>query len=107
MNPATINSSSFTLMQGTVQVAGTVNLYGMTAIFNPLTDLAKDTTYTASLSTAVADMAGNRLAQNFSWTFTTGEIDTVTHSLSVRFQHLLRFSPSTRTTRLRPTPTCR
>ena len=78
MNPATINSSSFTLMQGTVQVAGTVNLYGMTAIFNPLTDLAKDTTYTASLSTAVADMAGNQLAQSFSWTFTTGEIDTVT-----------------------------
>jgi Bacterial Ig-like domain len=77
MNPATINSGSFKLMQGSTPVAGSVNLYGMTAVFNPLTDLAKDTTYTAELSTAIADMSGNQLSQSFTWTFTTGEIDTV------------------------------
>lgn len=77
MNPATINTGSFTLMQGQVQVSGTVSYYGMTAIFNPLTDLSKDTMYTAQISTAAADMAGNNLSQSFSWNFTTGEIDTV------------------------------
>ena len=77
MNPATINTGSFTLMQGQVQVSGTVSYYGMTAIFNPMTDLSKDTMYTAQISTAAADMAGNNLAQSFSWNFTTGEIDTV------------------------------
>jgi hypothetical protein len=40
--------------------------------FNPASDLAADTIYTATLTTAVTDLADNALTANFIWTFTTG-----------------------------------
>ena len=40
-------------------------------IFTPSSSLAGEKTYTATLTTGIYDRAGNHLAQNYTWTFTT------------------------------------
>jgi hypothetical protein len=72
MNRATINRSSFTLRQGQRPVTGTVTLVGATAIFTPSNALKFSTVYSATVNTRAHDLAGNRLATNFVWSFTTG-----------------------------------
>src|SRR5207245_1590434 len=52
--------------------AGTVSYAGVTAIFTPAGTLAPNTTYTATMTTGAKDLAGNALAANFVWSFTTG-----------------------------------
>lgn len=68
MNPATITTSSFTISGG---VTGAVSYAGNTATFTPEADLAYDTPYTVTLTTAVADTFGVPLAQNVVWQFRT------------------------------------
>src|SRR5439155_22657483 len=53
-------------------VAGMVSYAGVTATFNPLSSLAPNTTYTATMTTGARDLAGNALASNFVWGFATG-----------------------------------
>ena len=77
MNPSLINSpaTNFTLTApGPVTVAGTVTyaVAGSVATFTPTAALAASTTYTATIKTGVQDLAGNALASNYVWTFTTG-----------------------------------
>ncbi len=72
MNAATINDSTFTLMQGSTNVPGTVAYSGTTATFTPTTILAPATTYTATITTRAKDIAGLGLSQNAVWVFTTG-----------------------------------
>ena len=72
MNPATINTSTFTLMQGTTPVAGTVTYSGTTATFTPSAPLLPATMYTATITTGAKDLSGNSLAMNKVWSFTTG-----------------------------------
>jgi hypothetical protein len=71
MDPATIHATSFTLRSGGVSVAGTVGYSGLTATFTPSVALAAGTAYTATVSTAARDLAGNPLASLVSWSFTT------------------------------------
>jgi hypothetical protein len=74
MNPATINTSTFTLADPTgSSVAGTVSLNsaGLVATFTPTNALAVKSTFTATITTGAADAFGNHLAANFTWTFTT------------------------------------
>jgi hypothetical protein len=71
MNASTLTSSSFKLMNGTTSVSGTVTYSGSTATFTPSSALTGSTVYTASITTAAKDLAGNALASNFVWTFTT------------------------------------
>ena len=71
MNPSTINSSTFLLSQGTTPVAGTVTYSGTTARFTPNANLLPNTVYTATITTGAKDVAGNSLAANYTWTFTT------------------------------------
>ena len=73
MDPLTINTASFTLMQGTTPVVDALTYAGVTATFTPLTSLAPNTTYTATITTGAKDLAGNTLANSYIWTFTTGE----------------------------------
>ena len=87
MAPATLNATSFTVVNTTLNtpVAGTVSYSAAarTATFTPTaaTGLAASNNYSATLSTAVTDVAGNALAGNTAvlpaagaqvWNFTTG-----------------------------------
>ena len=72
MNSSTINSTTFTLMQGTTPVTGTVAYVGTTAIFKPTSNLAVSTIYTATITTGAKNLAGNALAAPKTWSFTTG-----------------------------------
>jgi hypothetical protein len=71
MDPLTINPTTFTLSQGTTVVPGEVTYSGVTAVYNPTSDLAANTNYTATVSTGAKDLAGNGLAVNKVWSFTT------------------------------------
>jgi hypothetical protein len=72
MNASTISTTNFTLKQGATAVAGTVTYTGTTATFAPTVALASNTTYTATITTGVKDLAGNAMANAFAWSFTTG-----------------------------------
>jgi ice-binding like protein/Big-like domain-containing protein len=72
MDPATITTATFTLMQGTTPIAGTVTYVGLTATFTPLANLAPGTSYVATITTGAADLAGNKLSANYTWGFITG-----------------------------------
>ncbi|MCX6120722.1 MAG: Ig-like domain-containing protein, partial [Ignavibacteriales bacterium] len=72
MNASTITTASFTLMQGSTFVAGTVSYVGTTAIYSPSSNLAPNTTYTATITTSIKDLAGIAMASNYVWSFTTG-----------------------------------
>jgi hypothetical protein len=72
MNPATINTTTFTVSHGGTAVAGTVTYSGVTAVFTPTSPLLPSTLYTATITTGAKSLAGTTLATNFVWTFTTG-----------------------------------
>src|SRR5206468_3363524 len=72
VDASTISTTTFTLNQGTTPVVGTVTYVGTTATFAPASNLAASTTYTATITTVVKDLAGNALASAFVWSFTTG-----------------------------------
>jgi Ice-binding-like/Bacterial Ig-like domain len=72
MNPATINTTTFTLTgPGPTPVAGVVTYDASTATFMPSSPLTLSTLYTATITTGAQDLAGNALAGNFVWSFTT------------------------------------
>lgn len=71
MDASTISTSTFTLSDGS-SVSGTVEYAGTTAIFSPDDMLVAGVLYTAAITTGVTDLAGNALADDMEWTFTTG-----------------------------------
>ena len=78
MNPTSLNTTSFTLAgPAGAAVTGTVASSGTTATFTPATPLAASSIYTATITTGATDTIGNTLANNFVWSFTTGNIPTV------------------------------
>jgi hypothetical protein len=80
MDPLTISTASFMLTgPGATAVTGTVTYVAAstTATFTPESNLAPHTTYTNTITIGVKDLAGNALATNSVWSFTTGsQIDT-------------------------------
>src|ERR1700684_530814 len=58
MDSSTINDSTFTLMQGSTQIPGTVTYSGKTAVFTPSVALTAATTYTATIDTGAKSLAG-------------------------------------------------
>ena len=72
MNPLTINTTTFLLKNGTIAVPGLVTYSGTTAVLTPSVDLLPNTLYTATITTGAQDLAGNALATNYVWSFTTG-----------------------------------
>src|SRR2546422_567291 len=86
MDPATIGTTSFLLTgPGETAVAGVVvyDVASKTATFAPADNLAPNAVYTATLSTGARDLAGNALAADLVWSFTTGVIpDTTAPSVS-------------------------
>lgn len=72
MDPATITTGTFTLKNGTTAVAGTVAYSGVVATFTANNNLPVATELTATITTGAKDLAGNALAANTVWDFTTG-----------------------------------
>lgn len=72
MDGATITDLTFTLT-GAAPVAGVValNSAGTMATFTPTASLGFDTSYTAVITVAAMDVAGNALASAYTWSFTT------------------------------------
>lgn len=71
VDPATLNTETFTITSSFGTVSGTVVCTGSTATFLPDTPLEYDNTYTVKLTRGVKDIAGNPLASEYSWNFTT------------------------------------
>ncbi|MFH1156324.1 MAG: chitobiase/beta-hexosaminidase C-terminal domain-containing protein [Pseudomonadota bacterium] len=71
---ASVNASSFTLWDGTTNIAGTVTYNGLTATFAPSDPLGYNTLYTATVTTGLQDIAGNSLAADHVWNFTTEDV---------------------------------
>jgi uncharacterized delta-60 repeat protein len=73
MNQTTINSSTFMLLDElALPVSGTIsNIDSRTAQFVPDSSLSNYSLYTAQVTVGVTDVAGNSLAANQSWSFTT------------------------------------
>ena len=72
MDPLTINATTFTVKQGATTVVGTVTYSGSTASFNSTLPFTVNTVYTATITTGAKNLAGTPLANNYTWTFTTG-----------------------------------
>lgn len=70
MNPATINTDTFTLSGPTGSIPGSVNYSRNIATFVPASTLANNTVYTATITNGVKSTADTPIA-NTSWTFTT------------------------------------
>jgi hypothetical protein len=71
MDPLTITTATFTLDQAGTPVSGTVIYVGLTANFTPDSDLDASTVYTATITSEAKDLAGNPLAVDKVWSFTT------------------------------------
>ncbi|MFZ2636169.1 MAG: ice-binding family protein [Rectinemataceae bacterium] len=75
VDPATVTTTTFTLTNSALTpVSGTVilNTAGTAATLIPGGDLAVNTSYIATITTGVMDLAGNALASDYVWTFSTG-----------------------------------
>lgn len=75
MDPATINASTFIISDGVNNITGSVvlNGNGKTAQFYLDQPFDYLTTYTATISGTVKDLAGNALQSDYSWSFTIRE----------------------------------
>lgn len=84
MDPTTINTTSFTLQESGSPLgpilSGTVAYDLMThiATFTPADNLSANTTYVGTITTVTEDLAGNALAADYVWSFTTGNTVDVT-----------------------------
>ena len=73
LDPTTVTAQSFVLATAAGDtVVGLISQTARTITLQPATALAALTEYVATLTTAVADTAGNTLAAPFTWSFTTG-----------------------------------
>jgi len=72
MAPTTLTTDTFSVSgPGAAPVAGTVTYSGTRATFNPSANLALDTLFQASITTDAKDLAGNALASELNFSFTT------------------------------------
>jgi 3-polyprenyl-4-hydroxybenzoate decarboxylase len=74
MDATTITATTVSLRNGSTQVASTVTYASGVATLTPSAALANSTTYTATVkggSSGVKDLAGNALAADYVWSFTT------------------------------------
>ncbi len=74
MDPATLNTTTFTLNQGATAIAGTVSYSGTNASFTPTLPFLANTIYTGTITTGAKNADGVAIASNYVWSFTTGTI---------------------------------
>ncbi|WP_321308156.1 Ig-like domain-containing protein [Marinifilum fragile] len=71
VDPETINNNSFIVKTGETVVGGSITYEAKVAKFIPDVEWMYETVYTCMLTSDVKDLAGNALASNFEWQFTT------------------------------------
>ncbi|WP_296623054.1 Ig-like domain-containing protein, partial [Marivirga sp.] len=71
MDPSTINSTTFTVEQGTTDISGDVVYSGVEATFTPSVVFDAASEYTATISTTAKSQKGVNLVENYEWNFTT------------------------------------
>jgi hypothetical protein len=93
MDPATITTANFTVIGPDGTVTGTIAyvVASQIATFTPATDLAPGATYTNTITTGATDLAGNALASDFVWRFTTGT-QTETNLMSINLGRASTFA---------------
>jgi hypothetical protein len=76
MDSATLSSPAtvFTMKETVsgLQVAGLVTYHDLSATFTPSSVLQPNMEYTSTITTGAKDLAGNHLASNYLWSWTTG-----------------------------------
>jgi len=87
--PTSVTSTSFVLRDGNGNaVSASASASGSTATLRPSSNLQPSTTYTATLvsgSNGIKDLAGNPLASDVTWSFTTATPDITPPSSTVGF----------------------
>ncbi len=73
VDPATLTAETFDLSKGAQ--AKNLFLSGQMAVFEPEADLRPDEHYNVTITTGIKDLAGNALASDFIWTFSTEDDD--------------------------------
>ncbi|MBE7444954.1 MAG: Ig-like domain-containing protein [Planctomycetia bacterium] len=71
MNAGSITPATFLVSDESTNIGGAVTYSGTTATFTPSIPLAYSTTYTATITTGVMDVAGNAMTADYIWNFTT------------------------------------
>lgn len=74
MNPLTIIGANVTISANGNAIAGLVSYENNIATFTPSTALLSNTVYTGKISQNVTDTDGTKMANDFTWTFTTIQI---------------------------------
>ncbi len=89
MDVSTITPGNFELRDSSTNLVPATVTYAAgyyTAQLDPVSSLAYSTTYTATIKsgvTGVADLSGNQLAADYTWSFTTEEPDTTPPTVAV------------------------
>lgn len=80
MDDYTIIADNFTVTNGGVAIPGAVTYdeASMTATFDPTENLPASLPMVATITTGVKDLAGNAMAEDYTWTFTTGTVVDIT-----------------------------
>jgi hypothetical protein len=68
---SSVTPTVFTLTGPSGAISGSIGVSNAIATFTPLSALTGGATYTATLTTGVQDLAGNSMAADYSWSFTT------------------------------------
>ena len=123
MDPSTINSQTIQVLQRTtpqdrtisgeyrfLAIPGTVTYSGLWAIFTPTTPLSPNqefgNVYTVTATDGAMDLAGNRLAQTYMFSFSTGLIPFFTDSSTAQlYQTPLSIVPTPVPVTTTPIPT--
>ncbi|MBN1926575.1 MAG: Ig-like domain-containing protein [Prolixibacteraceae bacterium] len=71
MDPSTLNTSTFSLKQGSETIAGTVTYSGNTVVFNPDDNLLYSKEYTATITTGAKNTYDIAMKENHEWKFNT------------------------------------
>jgi len=74
MDPATLTTSTFTLTNGALPIAGTVVYADTTVVFWPAARLPANVLFTATVTPAAKSALGISLAAKRTWSFTTGTV---------------------------------
>ncbi|QSZ43097.1 DUF3494 domain-containing protein [Sulfurimonas aquatica] len=73
LEPLSVSDATFTLATtGPTSVAGVVTYSGKSIVFSPDANLSPNTQYIVTITTGVKDLAGNAMANEYVWRFTTG-----------------------------------